>query len=111
MQLGDQEASGNVEDRRGMGMAGGLGVGGIVIGLIAYFLGFDPSTVMDVAQQAGAQRGASEEREAPKGAPADKMGQFVSKILGSTEVVWGKIFQQSKSQYHPPTLEAFAQRA
>ena len=85
-------------------VGGGLGVGGVVIALIAYFLGFDPGTVVNVAEQVGAQRGASEEREAPKGAPADKMGQFVSKILGSTEVVWGKIFEQSKSQYHPPTL-------
>jgi len=32
------------------------------------------------------------------------MGQFVSKILGSTEDVWGRIFQQSKGQYRPPTL-------
>jgi predicted metalloprotease len=32
------------------------------------------------------------------------MGQFVAKILGSTEAVWGKIFQQSNSQYRPPTL-------
>ena len=32
------------------------------------------------------------------------MGQFVAKILGSTEEVWGKIFQQSASQYRPPTL-------
>ena len=32
------------------------------------------------------------------------MGQFVSKVLGSTEDVWSKIFQQSKGQYHPPTL-------
>ncbi|MEK6246397.1 MAG: neutral zinc metallopeptidase, partial [Pseudomonadota bacterium] len=46
-------------------------------------------------------------REAPKGAPADEMGQFVSKVLGSTEAVWGKIFQQSKSQYRPPTLVLF----
>ncbi|MEP7182148.1 MAG: neutral zinc metallopeptidase [Betaproteobacteria bacterium] len=107
MQLDEQQASGNVEDRRGMGIGmvgGGLGVGGVVIALIAYFLGFDPGTVMDVAQQVGAQRGASEERVAPKGAPADEMGQFVSKILGSTEVVWGKTFQQSKRQYHAPTL-------
>ena len=52
MQLGDQRASGNVEDRRGMGMVGGgLGVGGIVIAVIAYFLGFDPSAVMNVAEQ------------------------------------------------------------
>ena len=102
MQLGDQQASDNVEDRRGIGMVGGgLGVGGVVIALIAYFLGFDPSTVMDVAEQVAPQR---EAREAPKGAPADEMGQFVAKVLGSTEVVWGKIFQESKSQYRPPTL-------
>jgi predicted metalloprotease len=32
------------------------------------------------------------------------MGQFVAKVLGSTEAVWTKIFQQSKGQYRPPTL-------
>ena len=101
MQLGDQQASSNVEDRRGIGMAGGLGVGGVVIALVAYFLGFDPTAVLNVAEQVAPQQ---ETREAPKGAPADDTGQFVSKILGSTEVVWGKIFQESKSQYRPPTL-------
>jgi predicted metalloprotease len=102
MELDDQEASSNVEDRRGMGMVGGgLGAGVIVIGLVAYFLGFDPGTVMNVAEQVAPQR---ETREAPKGAPTDPMGQFVAKVLGSTEVVWGKIFQDSKSQYRPPTL-------
>jgi predicted metalloprotease len=105
MQLGDQQASSNVEDRRGIGMVGGgLGVGGIVIALVAYFLGFDPATVLNVAEQVAPQR---ETREAPKGAPADQMGQFVSRVLGSTEVVWGKIFQQSNSQYRAPTLVLF----
>ena len=102
MQLGDQRASGNVEDRRGIGMVGGgLGVGGIVIAVIAYFLGFDPGTAIDVAQQVTPQR---ETQAVPKGAPADEMGQFVAKVLGSTEVVWGGIFQQSNRQYRPPTL-------
>jgi predicted metalloprotease len=102
MQLDGQQASSNVEDRRGIGMVGGgLGIGAIVIGLVAYFLGFDPGTVINVAEQVAPQR---ETREAPKGAPADEMGQFVAKILGSTEVVWGKIFQESQSQYRPPTL-------
>lgn len=65
MKLGDQQASGNVEDRRGIGMVGGgLGVGGIAIVLIAYFLGFDPGTVLNVAEQVVPQR---EAREAPKG--------------------------------------------
>ena len=104
MKLGDQQASGNVEDRRGIGMVGGgLGVGGIVIAVIAYFLGFDPGTALNVAEQVVPQR---EAREAPKGAPTDEMGQFVSKILGSTEDVWGKVFQQSNTNtpYQTPTL-------
>jgi predicted metalloprotease len=101
VQLGDQQASGNVEDRRGIGVGGGLGVGGIVIAVIAYFLGFDPGAALNMAEQVAPQH---EAREAPKGAPADEMGQFVSKVLGSTEVVWSKIFQQSNSEYRAPTL-------
>jgi predicted metalloprotease len=101
MDLNNQRASGNVEDRRGLRIGGGIGVGGIAIALIAYFLGFDPAVVMDVAQQVSPPR---EAREAPKGSPADEMGQFVSKVLGSTEDVWGPIFERSGSQYRAPTL-------
>ena len=101
MQLGDQRASENVEDRRGIGIGGGLGIGGIVVAVIAYFLGFDPGTVINVAEQVGSQR---ETREAPKGAPSDPAGQFVAKVLGSTEDVWTRIFRQSNGQYRPPTL-------
>jgi uncharacterized protein len=104
MQLGDQQASGNVEDRRGLGLGGGLGVGTVVIALLGYFLGFDPSALLNVAEQVVPP---SETREAPRGAPADEMGQFVAKVLGSTEAVWGKIFQQSNSHYRPPTLVLF----
>jgi predicted metalloprotease len=101
MDLGNQRASGNVEDRRGIGVGGGLGVGGIVVAVIAYFLGFDPGTAINVAQQVAPQQ---EQRQAAKGAPGDEMGQFVSKVLGSTEDAWGRIFQQSNAQYRPPTL-------
>ncbi len=102
MDLDDQEASSNVEDRRGGGMVGGgVGVGVIVIGLVAYFLGYDPSTVMNVAEQVAAPSAAP---AVPKGAPKDPTGQFVAKVLGSTEVVWGEIFAASQSRYRPPTL-------
>jgi len=101
MQLGDQKPSSNVEDRRGMRIGGGLGIGGVVIAVIAYFLGFDPGAAINMAEQVMPQ---SEKREVPAGAPTDEMGQFVAKILGSTEAVWGQILQQSKSQYRPPTL-------
>lgn len=103
MQLGGQRSSGNVEDRRGMGVGGGLGIGGIVIAVIAYFLGFDPTTATQVAEQIAPQR--ETVQQAPKtGAPADEMGQFVSKVLGSTEDVWTRIFQQSGQRYRPPVL-------
>ena len=69
--------------------------------VIAYFLGFDPGAVLNVAEQVAPQQ---ETRDAPKGAPADEAGQFVAKVLGSTEEVWGKIFQQSKAHYRAPTL-------
>lgn len=102
MQLGDQQASGNVEDRRGIGVGGSLGIGGVVVAVIAYFLGFDPGTAINVAQQVTAPR--EEARVAPKGAPPDEIGQFVAKVLGSTETVWGGIFKQSNAQYRAPTL-------
>src|SRR6476659_10043491 len=101
MDLGNQRGSGNVEDRRGIGLGGGLGIGGILVAVVAYFLGFDPGTAINVAQQVTTQ---AETREAPRGAPSDPMGQFVAKVLGSTEDVWGGIFQRSNGQYRPPTL-------
>jgi hypothetical protein len=77
MQLGDQRASGNFEDRRSIGMVGGgLGAGGIVT---ADFIGFDPGTAINVAQQVAAPRTS---QEVPKGAPTDAVGQFVAKVLG-----------------------------
>jgi predicted metalloprotease len=84
-------------------IGGGLGVGGIVIALLAYFVfGVDPSVVMNVSEQMGAGR--QEAREAPRGAPADEMGQFVSRVLGSTEDTWAAVFRQSGAQYRAPTL-------
>lgn len=104
MQLDDQEASSNVEDRRGIGVGGGLGIGGIVVAAIAYFMGFDPGAAIQVGQQVSQMSDRSSATEAPKGAPADEQGRFVAKVLGSTETVWTKIFQQSNAQYRAPTL-------
>ena len=104
MQLGGQRGSGNVEDRRGMGIGGGLGIGGVIIALIAMFMGVDPSALLNVAEQAAPQK---ETREAPRGVPADEMGQFVSKVLGSTEDVWQEIFRDGGQKYRDPKLVLF----
>jgi hypothetical protein len=106
MQLGGQRGSDNIEDRRGMGIGGGLGIGGIVIAIIAAFLGLDPTQVLDTVNQAAPQ---ADSREAPQGAPADEMGQFVSKVLGSTEDVWSQLFRASNREYHNPKLVLYTQ--
>ena len=99
MELGNQRASGNVEDRRGMGMVGGgLGIGGIAVAVVAYFLGFDPGTALQIGEQVST--GTQQQRSVPKGSPEDQMGQFVARVLGSTEDVWGKLLDG----YRPPTL-------
>jgi predicted metalloprotease len=107
MELGDQQESSNVEDRRGMGIGvgGGLGIGGIVIALVAAYFGVDPSAVLNTVEQAQTQ---VDTRQAPRGAPSDEMGRFVSKVLGSTEDVWGQIFQKAGRTYTPPTLVLYS---
>jgi predicted metalloprotease len=92
------------------GVGGGIGVGTIVLAVIGYFLGIDPSTVINTAQQVNSIR----EEHAPQqkgheGAPTDQLGGFVSKVLGSTEDVWTQIFQQSGKRYRNPTLVLYTQ--
>jgi len=102
MEFGNQRSSSNVEDRRGIGMVGGgIGIGGIAVAVVAYLLGFDPGTAIQVGQQVSTHQ---ESRPAAKGAPADEMGQFVSKVLASTEDTWTEIFRANGRQYTPPTL-------
>jgi predicted metalloprotease len=91
-------------------VGGGLGVGGIVIALVAYFLGVDPAVVSNVAEQVASERAGSSQ-EAPRGAPKDETGQFVSKVLGSTEDVWGTLFGRSGTRYRAPTLVLYEGQA
>jgi predicted metalloprotease len=83
---------------------GGLGIGGVVLAIIAAFMGIDPSVVLDTAQQMAPR----EETRAPqKGGPPDEMQVFVSKVLGSTEDVWTAIFKQANREYPNPKLVLF----
>jgi predicted metalloprotease len=116
MQDDDLRASDNVEDRRGMGGAtkGGLGIGAIVVlSLIGWATGIDPRTLINgaemvtsggqVASAPGSQGGG------PQGAPSDKVGAFVARVLGETEDVWGQILpQQMGRPYEKPVLVLFS---
>lgn len=110
MRLDNEQESSNVEDRRGSRMpmrAGGVGLGTIVIALVAsYFFGIDPGTVIGVASQL---QGGGQVQQAPADvAPIDDdMGRFVRKVLGSTERIWQEQFERSGRQYQPPRLQMF----
>ena len=99
--------SSNVEDRRGMS-AGGLAVGGGVIGVIAIILnllfgGGDISQIPEMlpGQQSG-QQSAPVENEAD-----NQRAEFVKVVLAETEDVWNNVFQKEGSDYPEPTLVLF----
>lgn len=108
MRLDDERESSNVEDRRagGFSMGGGrgIGIGTIVLALVAMYFGIDPRMVMNVGQSMGQQE-ATQSRPIPQG---DEMARFVAKVLGSTEDTWGKIFQNSGHEYPAPKLVLFS---
>lgn len=105
MRLDDERESSNVEDRRGGRFGGkGIGIGTIVIILVAMYFGVDPSVVLNLTQ--GLQQNAPVEAQA---IPADDpMAKFVAKVLASTEDTWGKIFAESGHQYPAPKLVLFS---
>ncbi len=112
----DGRESDNVEDRRGQGGFGGrglpiggkgLGVGTIVIALVAsYFLGVDPSVVLSVL--GGGE--APTQVQAPGGPapkPTDEMGRFMSVVVADTEDTWNQLFKASGRTYREPKLVLF----
>jgi predicted metalloprotease len=113
--------SDNVEDRRGGGGftggsrmgGGGVKVGGlgiVVILLVGWFFGVDPSALL--SQIEGGSVGSSYEQPAnttpiPEN---DEGAQFVSAVLADTEDTWSRIFKASGQTYQAPRLVLFSGR-
>jgi len=123
MRLDDESESNNVEDRRGdsgggggIGRVGGLGIGGVLIALVAsYFLGVDPRTLLGMAETVqGAQRESpatqSQTRQTidPANDPQAVEKREVRKILKKTETTWDALFQQMGRSYNPPVLVLYS---
>lgn len=93
--------SGNIEDRRGMSGGQKLtlgGIGGVIVLLISYFMGGDPGAILDQMQTQGP--GAATEQGPVESTPEeDRLMEFSSVILGSTEDVWAKIFENNGKSY------------
>ena len=110
MKLDGRRESTNVEDRRGKGgamKAGGLGLGGIVIAVIIYFLtGQAPDSSM--LQQMG-QGTDTEYTDGKDYSQVEvELMTFCKHILAGTEDVWTQEFRKIGRTYQPPKMVIFA---
>ena len=111
MRWDDFRRSDNIEDDRGSGGGvggggfgipfggGGLGIGTvIVLGLIGWATGIDPSILIGGAEMVSAEaRNTSSHTGRPTGAPARRPTRPANSsppCLGNTEDTWGEIFQR-----------------
>jgi len=120
MRWQDMRPSDNVDDRTdGASGGGGFPIGGIplsggaiIVVVIASLLfginplellglmgGGNPSQVQVPSQPAPGANGASR--------ATDPQREFVARVLGDTEDVWGQVFQSIGKRYVPPRLELF----
>src|ERR1700745_4189007 len=117
MRTDDFRPSSNVEDDReasaSRGMPGGgsgLGIGAvIIIGLVSWYLGVDPSVILNLLGGVGSP--SEQTSPAPSvtpGTPNDPTGRFVALVLGDVEDRWTEIFAASGRTYDPPKLRLFA---
>src|SRR6201996_6039747 len=120
MRTDDFRPSDNVEDdreasaSRGGGMpggAGGLGIGTvIIIGLISWYFGIDPSVLLNGAQiltGGGSTTQQSDQAPLADAARSAQTKDFVTAVLGDTEDRWTEIFSASGRTYHAPKLVLF----
>ena len=112
MRLDEQRASDNVEDRRRRGsgpMLAGGGIGALLLALVVIFLGGDPVKVLQ--QLAGQAQQVELAGDEPLTAEEERMGEFVRKVLGSTEDVWTELFPRAfRRRYEPPRLVLFSRK-
>ena len=105
MRLGNSRRSQNIEDRRGrmpMRAGGKIGIGGIILALVAIYFGVDPNIVLQ--NMTGGDT--TQYSQTTQGPPAsDEESVFVSKVLADTEDSWARIFEQNSwGTYQAPTL-------
>ena len=108
MRLRGTKGSRNVEDRRRSGGGGRRaapigGIGLIVVLAIGYFAGIDVTPLL--------QQGGAPQQTATRSLSAEdeRAAEFSSRVLTTTEQVWGQIFpRQVGRDYRAPTLVLFS---
>ncbi|MEO8142418.1 MAG: neutral zinc metallopeptidase, partial [Sphingomicrobium sp.] len=116
MRLGDGPGSGNFEDRTGQSGGGGGGLGGGLIGLllplIASRFGIVGVLILGLGYCAltsmGGLGGGGSPTTTGKSTLTAEQQRVLTGVLGSTEQVWGQIFQQAGGTYKPTRLVAYS---
>ena len=120
MRLGDAPESGNFEDRTGQsggGMNLGGGAMGLIFSLVASRFGIVGIIILALGYCAFTSFGGGGGGVSTSGGTSSKSGQstltveqkqVMTHVLGSTEQVWGQIFQQSGARYEPTRLVAYS---
>ncbi|WP_105300731.1 neutral zinc metallopeptidase [Anaerococcus marasmi] len=104
MKWKDRRRSSNVNRGSRAPMAVGGGIGGIVIMLVLYFLGVDPSVVTNENQQVN-QNTQIESSEVSK--ERETLEDFLSVILADTEDVWHDKFEENGGTYHEAQMTLY----
>lgn len=102
--------SSNVEDRRGIRVGRGAGIGGvgaIIVALIAMYFGQDPTVVLQNLQPGGETTQTSEPYQ--ESASEKERREFVAVVLADTEQTWDELFAAAGRQYQHPKLVLFSQ--
>lgn len=99
MKWNDRRRSSNVSRGSKAPVAIGGGIGGLILVLVLYFLGVDPSVVTD--QQTG-QNQQVQSSEVSK--ERETMEDFLSVILADTEDVWHSKFEENGKTYNEAKL-------
>ena len=126
MRLGGEDPSSNFEDRTGQGGFGGFGGGGgnmlgCLIPLVASRFGLLGVVILVIGYCALTQLGGGSGGLLPSGptttAPSGQasgqskldpnMRDFLTRVLGSTEQVWGDIFAKQGQRYTPTVMVAY----
>jgi len=118
MRLGDAPESSNFEDRTGQSGGGGLNLGGgamgLIFSLVASRFGIVGILILALGYCAlsslgggGGILGGGGGSGSGQSTLTPEQKQVMTRVLGSTEQVWGQIFQQAGAQYQPTRLVAY----
>jgi hypothetical protein len=102
MRWKDQDGSSNVEDRRGFPVKGvvGGGIGTVIIALVIYVLGGDPTQILNQSQD----NNPNTVSEYKPNAEEQELAKFSSVVLAETEKVWTDLFKKQGLSYEFPKL-------